>query len=268
MAEKEGKPTLYNIIRADVDEAISRSVVPKQVYAALKQMGYEVNLNGKYIAVRLPGRERFTRFKTLGENYSEEAIQRRVLRNPLSVQNTKPKSEPRRGKISYRFRGNFHNANKRTGLQALYLHYCYKMGILPKNAPKKRVHPMIKEDLLYMEAISAETKLLCKNHITTSADLAGFKTDRMAELSRLETERTKLNNRLRRATTPEEIQEIKESRTALTHNISDIRRDLKHALGIEKRSRTITEKLQIIAAEHWQEKERQEQKRTAKKHVR
>ena len=252
MAEKEGKPTLYNIIRADVDEAISRSVVPKQVYMALKQLGYEVNLNAKYIAVRLPGRERFTRLKTLGDNYTEEAIQKRVLRNPLLVQNTRLRAEPHKGQTAYQLRGNIHHTKKRSGLQALYLHYCYKMGILPKNAPKKCVHPLLKANLMSMDAISAETKLLCRNQISTSADLGKFKTERIAEMARFEKERTKLNNRLRRAADPKTIQDIKESRTALTHQISKIRKDLNLISGIEKRSRPIAEKLRILASEHRQ----------------
>ncbi len=264
MAEKDGKPTLYNIIRADVDEAISHSVVPKQVYAALRQMGYEVNLNAKDIAVRLPGRERFTRLKTLGENYTEEVIQKRVLRNPLSVQHTKLLPEPLRRKPAYRLRGNFQNIKEITGLQALYLHYCYRMGILPKNSPTKRVHRLLKADLLKMDAVTAETRLLCKNNISTSAELITFRTERMAEMTRLEKERTKLNNRLRRTSHPEEIQEIKESRTALTLQISDTRMDLKHVSGIEKRSGIIAEKLHIIADEHRQEIMELEKKATSK----
>jgi hypothetical protein len=265
MAEKEGKPTLYNIIRADVDEAISHSVVPKQVYAALRQMGYEVHLNAKYIAVRLPGRERFTRLKTLGENYSEEAIQRRVMRNPLSVQYTRPLSEPQTRTSAYRHRGNMQAIKKITGLQALYLHYCYRMGILPKNAQKKSVHPLLKADLLKMDAIRAETILLCKNRISTSAELAAFKAWRTTELMQLESERSKLNNRLRRASSPDEITNIKEQRTAITKNITGLRKDLKLVSGIENRNGTISEKLHIIADDHRQEITRQEQKLAAKK---
>ncbi|NLB81772.1 MAG: relaxase, partial [Clostridiaceae bacterium] len=235
------------IIRADVDEAIWDSVVPKQVYTALRQMGYEVNLNGKYIAVRLLGRERFTRLKTLGNNYTEEAIQRRVMANPLSVRSTKSLLGPQKKKLAYQLRGNIHNSKKITGLQALYLHYCYRMGILPKNPLPKRVHPLLKADLLKMDAVIKETRFLCKHNISKSTELITFKAKRLSEMTRLEKERTKLNNRLRRAADPDEVQQIKESRTAMTLQISEIRWDLKHVSGIEKRSGIIAEKLRIIA---------------------
>jgi hypothetical protein len=39
--------------------------------------GYEIKL-GKYVSCRAPGQERFTRLKTLGIDYTEEAIQKRI----------------------------------------------------------------------------------------------------------------------------------------------------------------------------------------------
>ena len=36
-------------------------------------MGYEIK-PGKYVSCRAPGQERFTRLKTLGADYTEEAI--------------------------------------------------------------------------------------------------------------------------------------------------------------------------------------------------
>ena len=43
----------------------------------MEQNGYEVK-RGKYISFRAEGQERFTRAKTLGENYTEEAITNRI----------------------------------------------------------------------------------------------------------------------------------------------------------------------------------------------
>ena len=41
------------------------------------QAGYEIKL-GKYVSCRAPGQERFTRLKTLGADYTEEAIRERI----------------------------------------------------------------------------------------------------------------------------------------------------------------------------------------------
>ena len=84
-AEQKGKPTWYSQIRADVDSCITRSFLFEHFITNLKKQGYEVK-TGKYIALRPPGRERFVRLKTLGDNYTEQAIRRRIRdheRTPL-----------------------------------------------------------------------------------------------------------------------------------------------------------------------------------------
>ncbi len=76
-AEQKGKPTWYGQIRRDVDAAIARSFLFEHFVADLERQGYTVK-RGKYIAVRPPGKERFVRLKTLGDNYTEEAIRQRI----------------------------------------------------------------------------------------------------------------------------------------------------------------------------------------------
>ena len=49
----------------------------------MEQNGYEVK-RGKYISFRAEGQERFTRAKTLGENYTEEAIKNRIANKAKS----------------------------------------------------------------------------------------------------------------------------------------------------------------------------------------
>ena len=48
-----------------------------RVIDALQAQGYEVK-QGKFISFRAPGQERFTRCKTLGEDYTEERITQRI----------------------------------------------------------------------------------------------------------------------------------------------------------------------------------------------
>ena len=43
----------------------------------LQASGYEIK-HGKYVSCRAPGQERFTRLKTLGADYTEEAIRKRI----------------------------------------------------------------------------------------------------------------------------------------------------------------------------------------------
>ena len=48
----------------------------------MQEAGYEIK-PGKYISFRAEGQERFTRAKTIGENYTEERLKERIAgRNP------------------------------------------------------------------------------------------------------------------------------------------------------------------------------------------
>ena len=49
----------------------------EELLEKLQASGYEIKL-GKYVSCRAPGQERFTRLKTLGIDYTEEAIQKRI----------------------------------------------------------------------------------------------------------------------------------------------------------------------------------------------
>ena len=58
----------------------------------MQEAGYEIK-PGKYISFRAEGQERFTRSKTIGENYTEERIKERIAgRTPRrSQRQTTPK---------------------------------------------------------------------------------------------------------------------------------------------------------------------------------
>ena len=71
-------------------QTIDRCIITAKDYDEfLKQMqeaGYEIK-TGKYISFRAIGQERFTRAKTIGENYTEERIKERIQgRNPRKRQ--------------------------------------------------------------------------------------------------------------------------------------------------------------------------------------
>ncbi len=67
----------------------------EELLTRLQREGYEIN-RGKYISVKAPGQERFTRLKTLGMDYTEEALTARIAGHP------RPSRQPkeRNGKIS------------------------------------------------------------------------------------------------------------------------------------------------------------------------
>ena len=64
-------------LKAAIDAVIPQAKDFDDFLRLLQEQGYEVK-RGKYVSFRAPGQERFTRCKTLGETYTEEAIIERI----------------------------------------------------------------------------------------------------------------------------------------------------------------------------------------------
>ena len=79
LAEQKGTATWKTPIQQDVDAAIASALTWKQFLRALEQQGYTFRFDRKYTTLKLPGDGRTVRFKTLGKQYTPEAIQRRIL---------------------------------------------------------------------------------------------------------------------------------------------------------------------------------------------
>lgn len=75
-AEKQG--TSYKAkLKTAIDTLIPQVKDFDELLRRLQEMGYEIK-QGKYISFRAAGQERFTRAKTLGAAYTEEAIKERI----------------------------------------------------------------------------------------------------------------------------------------------------------------------------------------------
>ena len=75
-AEKTG--TSYKgKLKIVVDALIPQVSDFEELLSKLQAAGYEIK-PGKYVSCRAPGQERFTRLKTLGADYTEEAIRERI----------------------------------------------------------------------------------------------------------------------------------------------------------------------------------------------
>jgi len=76
-ADKEGGGSWKSKIRIAIDNLIPKAKDFEGLIKQLQEQGYEIK-RGKHISIRAPGQERFTRTKTLGVDYTEEAIIKRI----------------------------------------------------------------------------------------------------------------------------------------------------------------------------------------------
>ena len=256
-AEQEQRPTWRGLIRADIDEAIRQSMTERQFFDTLRKKGYEVKI-GKDISVRPPGKERFVRLmRNFGEDYSLDSIRRRIL-SQSRPERKKPEQKPEILRV--RLIGNLKAARKLTGFRALYLHYCYLLGIFPKNRPqqsRKRLHFLLREDLLKLDAITAETRLLIGHRIDTAEQLFSYRDGVKDKISALTDERKQLYKLQRTAAVkadPEKAAEIKEQISALSKELAALRREAVLCDGIAERSGVIKEKIKAVRKDNQPER--------------
>lgn len=243
-AEQEQRPTWRGLVRSDVDEAIRQSMTERQFYDAMKKKGYEIKL-GKDISVRPPGKERFVRLsRNFGERYSPEGIREQILR-----QGRPARKDTDRGKASYPPKP------KAKGFRALYYHYCYLLGVFPENKPRdenKRLHFLLREDLIKMEAISEEARLLARHQIDTAGQLSSYKESVMARIEAVTGERKTLYKKQRTVAVKSDedaLSQVREQIAALTAELKGLRKEVRLCDGIAVRSGVMSEKLNTIEAE-------------------
>ena len=202
-------------------QTIDRLVITAKDYddflRLMQEAGYEIK-TGKYISFRAEGQERFTRSKTIGENYTEERIKERIAgRTPRrSQRQTTPKGISLIGDIQERIRlidskGYEHKA-KLTILKeaARTLNYLTENNLLQYADLEKKVEDVHSsydrtgKELKVVEARLREVQPLIKNisnyqrlkpvydAFQKAKDKPGFKAKHEAELVIFEAARSTL----------------------------------------------------------------------------
>ena len=259
-AEKQGRPTRDYVARQAVDEAIAKSYTLKDFDRIMAEMGYRVSFdpNRKYWTIIGKGWQRPKRLYKLGEDYTNDRITERISQNSYAVRLDRFTDPPKQVKV-YRVKGSLSDIKKIGGLRGLYLHYCYKLGILPKNKKQNyaRLHYLLKDDLMKMEAIAKETRLLCRNHIDTARQLLSYKGSLETEMSALLEKRKELYSKSRSAKDEDTKSQVKAELSDISKRLSILRKEVKLCEGIAARSDTLKEKLATIRADE-QEQQRKE----------
>lgn len=258
-------PTRYSMVREAIDEAIAHSTNIKSLDYALTQMGYEhcLSESRKYWTIVPKGYTKPIRLKNLGEDYTEEAIRRRLIENqrvrivPFAKQTVVIRQ--------YRLPTRENKIKKVGGLYGLYLHYCYRLGYLPKYKKQNtaRLHYLLKEDLLKLDKITAETRLLGRENISTDEQLFSYKESLKGQIKTLNDDRTHLQKKARTKMSDDELSKVKEQISTVSDKIRELNKEVRLCDDIAERSKVMEQNLETIRAKE-EKQQRKEQKRNDK----
>lgn len=159
--------TLRSMIKEEIDEAISISYAPTQFYNELQLLGYQYTIKEKSISVIHPMSRKSIRLKTLGNDYTNERLMERILDNNKIRQD----GFERYDRLGFNIRPYFekYRRGKLTGLQRLFIHYQFKLKILPKSN-RTKPSPEYRDEIIKaskkLDMIKWQTIIICKLYMS------------------------------------------------------------------------------------------------------
>jgi hypothetical protein len=256
--EKAGMPTRYNVARQAIDEAVALSLNIDEFKSELGRRGYNYRFDPqrKYWTVTPPGWKKSIRIHQLGPDYTRDSIERRIYENDPAVR-TERLRQSYRMPNHYNLRRRIDRIMGRTGLEKLYLRYCYELGYLPKYRQNPtRLHIVLKEDLLKCDQYSEQAKLLSKYHVNTDEDLSLLMERIDVKMQELSSQRDERRLIAKRVLPAAETDKAREEAKELTREIRELRHEAKVCREVQDRSGHVRENLEIVDRDRQKEKER------------
>ena len=264
MKEKAGMPTRYSVAKEAIDYAIDHSKTLKEFQFALKEMGYAYNLSPsrKYWTVIPKGYDKPIRLKNLGADYTNDRIVERIKENRDRWAEIEPFQRATYKPRQYRMQTRGQKLKKKGGLYGLYLYYCYRLGYLPKYKKQNnaRLHYLLKDDLMKLDKITDEVRLLGRENISTDEQLFSYKTSLEEQMKNLLAGRTHLRKKIRTNIDDGQLQAAKDEIASINGELKKLRREVKLCEDIAERSKVMEENLEHIETEE-QKQQRKEKSR-------
>ena len=223
--EKREKLSNRKLLMSDIDHTISISSSMNEFYGNLEKLGYDIKF-GKHIAVRMVGRDRYMRLKSLqNDDYLPDGIRRRIAENYTK-------------KYGVVIMGNYRKVPckktvyKMTGYKAIYVKYLFALGKIPQ---RKKTNPSYytARQLRKLDQISRQTRLIFFNGIENENDLEKHIGSLNEKYKRLDMLRAEKRKEVRRAMPEDERDKIKKEITEITKEMGIIRKDLSTCRNIK-----------------------------------
>ena len=231
---RNGGLTQTDIVKDDIDIAIAQSYSPQSFMQNMIDMGYRFNrgIFNEYPSIFVPGRSKPIRLKSFGEDYTRQRLLERIYANrytrPLKIKFYFP---------IYRIYGK----RKPTWADSLYTLFDTLITILELMLAKPEekqvpISPELRFEMQKLDKYIKQQEFLTVYKLETVEELSSFADNLQNRMDKLLEKRKQLDNKIRRAATPEIEAEYKAERRKLSGQLAVIREDIATAKDIEKES--------------------------------
>lgn len=250
MAEKNGEWTKDAIIKRDIDECILKTTSERGFYIEMRKLGYTFNFERKYPTISHSKFERPRRLKTLGEGYTPQDIERRLM------------SKWQRYKIDIPEQDNlvqeFFEPLNEPNYKQVYVSFVTVVQYVKRNPNTNReIDKYLIDEMRKLDKLIEQQNLLCDNDIETSEQLEKYKDSCKSELQECDEARNRLRKMLKAATRQgdeKEVTDLKDHISTLTERMKILRKDIRICDRIQEQEPKIENKINEIM----NEKERKE----------
>lgn len=247
MAEKNGDVTKNGIIKRDIDECVVIASNEKMFYKEMNKRGYTFDFSHKYATIHHPSFPKARRLKTLGPDYTPEAITDRIYANWRRADIKTPEQDDSEELF---FGGDLYSPKVFENYQTVYFHFTFGVGVVKERGDYNReLQRLLGDDLIKFDRRVEEQNLLLDNDLYTEEDVSNFKTECESELNELTEARHKLRNQLKRAVRAEDIteqNELKNDIKVLSQRIKTLRKSISVLDRIQDNEPKIESKLHDI----------------------
>ncbi len=231
---RNGGLTQTDIVKDDIDIAIAHSYSPQSFMQNLIDMGYRFNrgIFNEYPSIFVPGRSKPIRIKSFGEEYTRQRLLERINANRY----TRPP------KIKFYFPiYRIYGKRKPTWADSLYTLFDTLLTILELMLAKPEekqvpISPELRFEIQKLDKYIKQQEFLTVYKLETVEELSSFADTLQNRMDKLLEKRKQIDNKIRRAATPEIEAEYKAERRKLSGQLAVIREDIATAKDIEKES--------------------------------
>lgn len=242
--KQKGGMTHRELLKRDIDTALSQSTNFKAFELRLKDMGYEICRDERFAhySVKASDWQRAIRLDRLGKEYTPQAIRERLLDNQSYVGYVpfqKPKYAPLLTlEIEYR------RMMRMDGVQVLFalvIELCRLItgNNITKDTPRP-LSPAMRQEVVKLDRTLREYKFLCENHIDSPQELVSFISEKREQISALERERQSIYNRNRH----KKSEELNAEARAISGKIKPLREELSLAKAVAEKAPKLKEVLE------------------------
>ena len=250
---KTGKKTHRDYLREDVEYCLSFATSPREFESQLYALGY--TLDPVRFSVKAKHWDRSVRLAKIG--FTKEIVQAQLDKNAesryhLFTLEYKPPYRPKKFPLEDEMRklefAIDHSYDAATVLiDTIFYLVITVIQIVAELADVMLLSPDLRAAEKDLKELISDYRFMKEQNIHTAADLQANIDDSKAQLSDLEHERKKLSNRIRRPKSPEDENQNKESRKAISKQMKPVRERLHRAEKILKKSPHLYE---LLKQEH------------------